>query len=391
MQDALTITTSLAVLLFTGVVLSWLAQKLKLPDMLFLLLAGLGLGQLTLNEAPLFAVPQLFISSLALIALALIVFDCTARLRLRELDTFSTKALKVTLVTIAFTLIFFTLAAYTLGAFSFWNSLLLAALLTGTSSEAVLSSSGKSRAWSILKFESIFNTPFTVVLPFIVLDLARTTNTNLIEQMTPILTAIVVGIGAGVFIGVILFKLVHHVSTKIYSPLAVIISALLSYVLAENLGGSGVLAVSALGLFFGNAYAERKINLLGAESVLAKALYILVFILTGIIIKLPLTLEFITLSGILFLAYTAIRFAALWIALHNQHSIKELTAMTLIAPKGIATAAVAFSLIALNIPSLIPLVKITFAFIICSIVISSLAAFAMPTHEDHPHRYQSIS
>lgn len=382
-MQALTVVTALALVLFCGVIISWIAQKLRIPDMLLLLLAGLVVGQLTINGQPVMEIPPLLLSSIAIIALALIVFDSTARLRIKELDNFSTKALKVTLLSVAFILIFFTATAMTFLQISVFSSLLLAALLTETSAEAILTNLGKSRIGNILKLESIFNTPLAVILPFIVLDLAKAA--SFWQQIPAFLTSIIVGIGSGVFVGVVLFKIVHKTSTKIYSPLAVIIAALISYVLAENLGGSGVLAASALGIFFGNAYSQHRFTLLGAESVLAKALYILVFILTGAAIKIPLNLEFLMISGFLFLAYTAIRFGALWVALGSEQHVSDIAFMALIAPKGVATVVVAFSLLAMQIQGVTFILEIIFAFIVYSIIVSSITKLAVPVHLRNSH------
>ncbi len=389
MQDALVITTAIAVLLFVGVICSWIGNRLRLPDAFLLLLAGMFFGSIEYKDAPLIQFPDVFLNSLAILALAMIVFDSTARLRLRDLDTFSWKALKFTFIFTLFTMVLFTASAHYILQIPIWSSLLFAALMTGTSPELVLELGGKSRALTLLKLESIFNTPLTVILPFLVLDLMKNIKggilAEIIEQSVPFLLNFIVGIGTGVFIGVVLFKLVQKVYAEVYSPLAVIIAALLSYVLAENLGGSGVLAVTSLGLFFGNAYVKEKITLLGVESVFTKALYILVFILTGLIIKIPYTKEFFITSIILLVAYTAIRFLATWVSVHSdKYTLNEIIYMSLNAPKGVATAAVLFLIAVYNIEGMSTVVDMTFAFILYSIILSSIVSWK---YENHPHRH----
>ncbi len=390
MQDALIITTAIAVLLFVGVICSWIGSKLRIPDVLLLLLAGMIFGNIEYKNAPLIQFPTVFLSSVAILALAMIVFDSTARLRLRELDTFSWKAAKFTIIFTIFTLVLFTAAAQYILEIPFWSSLLFAAIMTGTSPEVMLELKGKSRVLTLLKLESIFNTPLNVILPFIVIDLMQNIQasalTEIIEKIVPLILNFVIGIGAGVFVGIVLFKLIQKAYTEIYSPLAVIIAALLSYVLAENLGGSGVLAVTALGFFFGNVYVKEKIKLLNIESVLTKALYILVFMLTGLIIKIPYTAEFFITSGLLLAAYTAIRFIAAWFTVHEEYTINEILIMALDAPKGIATAAVVFVLAVYNIEGMSTVVDMTFAFISYSIILSSIVTW-FSTHENHPRRH----
>ena len=388
MADALIITTSIAVLLFVGVICSWIGNKIKIPDVLLLILAGMLIGHY--KERTILEYPELFLSSLAILALAMIVFDSTARLRLKEFDTFSLKAARLTFVFTIFILALFTISVkYILNA-PFWQSLLFSATMVGTSPEVVLSFKGKSRALTLLKLESIFNTPLTVIIPFLVLELMQNVKgiffVQIIEQAVPFLMQFIVGIGTGVFVGIILFKVVQRTYTEVYSPLAVIIAALLSYVLAENLGGSGVIAVTALGLFFGNAYVKEKITLLKAESVLAKALYIMVFILTGVVIKIPYTKEFFITSGILFAAYTIVRFLAVLTSVRGErYSFNEKIYMAVSAPKGIATASVIFMLALQPIEGIQTILNMTFAFILYSLVLASIATWLSSFSNENNH------
>lgn len=388
MMDALQITTSIAVLLFIGLICSWIGRQIKLPDVLLLLVVGILFGHLQYKGLPLVDFPPAFLSSLAILALAMIVFDGTARLRLRELDTFSLKAVKLITMFTLFIMVFFALAAHYLLKLDFWTSLLFAAIMTGTGPEAVFAFTQKLRVFTILKLESIFNTPLTVILPFLILDISKNVSaggvTEFAEHLVPFILALVVGIGSGVFVGIILFKIIQKVYADIYSPLAVIVAALLSYVLAENLGGSGVLAVTALGVFFGNVYVKEKMTLLDIESVFAKTLHILVFILAGVVIKLPLTADFFIKSGLLFAAYLAIRFVCVYLSF-KDFSKGELAILTLCAPKGIATAAVVFILAVSGAPDIV--VDMTFAFIIYSITLAAIASFIVSKHLDHENHF----
>ncbi|HLF54146.1 MAG TPA: cation:proton antiporter, partial [Candidatus Nanoarchaeia archaeon] len=349
MQEALIITTAIAVILFVGVICSWIGNRLKIPDVLLLILAGMLFGSMQFKGLPLIDLPNIFLASLGILALAMIVFDSTARLRLKELDTFSIKAVKLTLIWTLLNMVLFSAAAHFVLKIPFWTSVLFASVMTGTSPDALLTLTQKARSLMLLKLESIFNTPLTVILPFIVIDLMQSVKTSifsdLIEQLIPFLMNFIVGLGTGVFVGLVLLKVIQKAYAEIYSPLAVIIAALFSYVLAENLGGSGVLAVTALGLFFGNVYVKEKPTLLEVESVLTKALYIFVFFSIGLIIKIPYTTQFFITSGILFAIYTAIRAWAVWMSVsRDKYTTGEKMFMTLNMPKGIATAAVVFIL-----------------------------------------------
>ncbi len=377
MSDALTIITTIAVLLFVGVVCSWISSKIKIPDVLLLLITGILFGATSYKGQPLIQFPELFLISIAILALALIVFDSTARWRIKELDALSLQAMKITIVTIIFQIILFSLAAYYLLGIAGWLAILFATILCGTGPEVLLPLvTKKNKALSILKLESLFNTPLTVIFPFIVIELMQNVKgqlmTSLIDQLVPFIMKFIVGLGAGVFVGIILFKIMQKSYTSVYSSLAVIIAALLSYVLAENLGGSGVLAVTALGLFFGKTLEKQRETLLSVEGALAKALYILVFILLGLIVHLPLTKEFILNSLMMFGIYLLIRFIAILVSMRKEHNLKEKIFLTLNSPKGIATATVVFIIAVYNIEGMRLILDMTLAIVLYSLVLSSI-------------------
>ncbi|MBD3361652.1 hypothetical protein GF358_02550 [Candidatus Woesearchaeota archaeon] len=391
-MEALSIITSISVLLLIGIVASALANKVNIPDVLLLILLGLAAAFIKYQGKPLVEFPALFLATISILALALIVFDSSVRLRLKELDVHYMKALILVLVFTLFSLFLFSLISHFILGVSLWLAVLFTVMVIGTSPEVVLPllQDYKGEVLNILKLEALFNTPLTVVLPFIVVDFMRGAPTGVlpefINMLTPFLTKLIVGIGAGVFIGLILYKLTKKNYSPIYSPMAVIVAAMLTYVLSENLGGNGVLAVTTLGIFFGNvAFKERrpKASLLSAESVLSKALFIFVFILVGMTIKLPLTLDFFIRAGILFLSYVLIRFIVVSFCFRaKDYSFGKKLFMTMVSPKGISTATVVFIFAIYNMPGtayFIPGISIvldmTLAFILFSITLSSIFAW----------------
>ncbi len=384
MVDALSILTAIAVVLLIGILFSVLAKRLRLPEILILIIVGVVLGFFTYKGDPLIQFPTTFLTSVSLLALALIVFDSSSKLRLKELDTLSIKALKFVGILTLLSLVVFTIASKLLLGIPTVLALLFVTITLGTSPDIVLSllQDTKSKVMGILKLESVFNTPLNVLLPFVIIDFTQGQSeiSGVVELIVPFLTKFVVGIGAGIFVGVILFKIMQKRYSPLYSPLAVIIASLLAYVLAENLHGNGVLAVITLGIFFGNVAVKEKLEVLSVESVLTKAFFIFVFILLGLTIKLPLTAEFFTRSLILFLAYLIIRYIAVVISFRKEKLVsKEMLFITLNAPKGISTAAVVFLLAIYNIPGTIYYIPgisivldVTLAFILYSIILSTI-------------------
>lgn len=383
-MEALSIVTSIAVVLLIGVIFSVLAGKAKIPEIIVLVIAGMVLGALKYKGEPIVGFPVLFLTGVSIFALALILFDGSAKIRLRELDTLSLKALKFVIIFTLLSLIFFTLAAEYFLGIPLVFCLILAAINAGTSTDVVMSfmKGVKGRVMGILELESVFNTPLTVLLPFVIIDFTQgqTRITEVVELVLPFLTSIVMGIGAGIFIAVILFKIIQKKYSAFYSPLAIIVAALLAYVLAENLDGNGVIAVVSLGIFFGNVYVREKIALLSTESILTKALFIFVFVLIGLLIKLPLTKEFFISSLILFVIYLVIRYISAAVSFaKDKMSAKEIIFITLNAPKGLSTVAVVFLFAINNIPGSVYylpgidiVLNVTLVFVLYSIILSSI-------------------
>jgi len=383
-MDALGILTAISVVLLIGVVFSILSKKLRIPEILVLIVVGIILGFFTYKGEPLLHFPTVFLTAVSLLALALIIFDSSSKLRLKELDALSIKALKFVGIFTLLSVTVFTIASKLLLGIPIVLALLFSTITLGTSPDIVLSllQETKNKIFGFLKLESVFNTPLNVLLPFIIIDFTQGQSqiAGVVELVVPFLTKFVVGIGAGIFVGVILFKIMQKQYSPLYSPLAVIIASLLAYVLAENLHGNGVLAVITLGIFFGNVTVKEKVDVLSVESVLTKAFFIFVFILLGLTIKLPLTAEFFTRSIILFVAYMIIRYIAVILSFRKEKlKPKEILFLTLNAPKGISTAAVVFLLAIYNtpgtiyyIPGISIVLDVTLAFILYSIILSTI-------------------
>ncbi|MFC1775165.1 cation:proton antiporter, partial [Nanoarchaeota archaeon] len=322
---ALSVLTSLVVVLLIGLLVSLISEKFKIPDALVLILVGMGLGYLEINGQTIIQFPDLFMTTTAMLALALILFDSSTKIKLRTLNVFSLKSLKLTGSFLFFEMVLFTIAAIFILQIPISLAILFAALVSGSSSDVMFSmfSGVKHKIVEIIKFESIFNTPITVILPFIIANIIVSVDVQVVSELLgvfePVLIKIIAGIGSGLLLFVLLYKIVSRRYSKIYTPLSVIVSAILAYVLAETINGDGVLSVITLGLLFGNFVKKKKTEVLQYESILSKALYVLVFILMGLLIKIPWEAEFFVKSIALFLIYVLIRLFVVVITLTREN------------------------------------------------------------------------
>ena len=186
--------------------------------------------------------------------------------------------------------------------------------------------------------------------------------------MVSFLQQVITGIGTGVLIGIIVFKLMRYKYSENLSPLALLTSVLLTYALAESLQGNGVLAVTVLGLFFGNMYVKKKPLLQEFSSVMASSVEIIVFLLFGMLITLPSNINFITNSILVFIVYLIVRFLSVIVSV-PKYSIQEKLFMTFVMPKGITLAAVAITLLTIN-PDFLSMIDLLFLMFIYSLISS---------------------
>ena len=380
MASVLLILTYLAAILLIGLLTPILSQRFRVPNILLLLLIGIGLGRIDYNGAPLISFPEIFMTGISILALVMIVFDSWSRLKLKK-DYFSLHALWFSVVFLIFNLIFLT--AFTMVVFdisSIFLALIFSALMSGTDQAVAMSTfkGTKNKVFEFLELESLLNTPFIVLIPFIILDLKEALKDDIgiavfIGNIVPFLQQPVVGIAAGVLMGFVMLKFMRKNYSAVLSPLAVIASALLAYVIAENLNGSGIFAVASMGLLFGAVHLSHKPQLQSFASVFSNSLGIFVFVLIGIIVSIDFSANFLIKSLLLFLGYILIRFISMLFALRGMDfTIKEKIFMSLNVQKGIAVAVVVFFLATLDIDGTGTVLNLAIAFMLYSIVLSSV-------------------
>ncbi|MFH1439402.1 MAG: cation:proton antiporter [Candidatus Woesearchaeota archaeon] len=386
MEEYLIYLTSIAIILLIGLFIALLSKKIKISNILLLLVTGIILSKATYYGEKLFVFPTVFLTSLAILALVMIIFDASSRFKWKTIDIHTIKALKLAVIFLIINMFLLAIAtSFIFNIKDVFVVLIFSSVMVGTSPDVILSmlKQSKHKVVELLRIESIINTPLTVLLPFIILDLMNTLNldgiifSKMLEQLKPFITQFVVGIGAGVLIGLILAKSMKKAYSETLSPLALITAALITYILAENLGGNGVLAVTVMGLMFGNLYIkQQKEHLYSISNFFGNSLLILVFILVGIGISVPLTdYVFWIKAFILFIIYLVIRYLAVEITMRNGcYNFKEKMFMTLNIPKGIAVAVVAFTLAnsTADIPRLATILNLIVAFMLFSLLVSTI-------------------
>lgn len=385
-MDPLTYLTEITFILLIGLFFALLSNKIKVPNILFLMLIGIIIGRINLGGVPFIELTPTFTVSVAILALVMIIFDGSANMKLKDFDHYSTKALQLFIIFLMMNIIFLSLATYFLFSIrSIPLVIMLSILMSATAADIVLMmmKTGNIKMTKILGVESLINTPLIVLLPFVILSLTEGTAGGLVlfsQNIGPFFQQIITGVGAGMVVGVVLFKILKRKylskQMRYFSQLSIIVSALLTYVLAENLKGNGVLAVTTLGLFYGTTSLNEKVEE-GVENFskfITNTLEIMVFFLAGMVIVFPLNFSFLAKAFFLYIIHLALRYLSVTIVSGKKLlDIKEKMFLTLVIPKGLAVVTVVFMLATKSIANIDTILSIALIFVLYSVIISTIS------------------
>ncbi len=360
MADLVLSVTYFGILLGLGIIVANLLKKVRIPDTFFLLLLGLLLGPtLYLNPAvtgyistTLVDVSQMgnvpdFLRTLALI---MVVFTGTFNLGLRTFQRFGSLAVKVAVAGVLFNTVVMGIIANALFGFDLIYSFLMAAVISGTCTSVVFAFEGSLKkainTLNVIKVESILNSPLSVLLPIIFLDLVAIEPGAIIDPMhylNQFWVMIAVGAGAGLILGIGITRVLKGMLRE-YSALMLFAVALITYALAENVGGSGMLAVAVAGLISGNYIRERHDEVQQFDDHLSEMLRISVFTLLGAQVTLFIGLEEFLTILMFFLIMFFIRPVFLFPALgreRKEFDKNDFLLMSFVTPRGLSAAAIA--------------------------------------------------
>jgi cell volume regulation protein A len=391
MADMVLIVTYFSFLLGFGVLVANIMKKVSVPDTFLLLLVGLVTGPtiwrhpavaqfidfIIVDVSAMSVVPD-FLRTLALI---LIVFTGAFNLNFDELKKFSDVS-----VTLAFLLVFLNtvvlgIAAKLIFGLTWIPALLIGAIISGTDASVVFTFEEPLKKYgdvlSILKVESILNSPLSVLIPVLFLDLLEISPGTIVAPtfyLSQFWQMIVAGIGSGVVIGLGISKIITRM-LKEYSSLIIISIALLTFGLSETVGGSGMLGVAVAGFIIGNLGFPHKDRVKEFQSEFSDMLRISVFTLLGAQIFLdlnPLLLLVEFLFALLVFVVRPIFVSYLARGIRDDTGFEGFTLLQLAAPRGIASAAMApIAAVAVG-DSLI--MNIVFMVIFFSVLLSTVTA-----------------
>ena len=275
LNNALFIT---GLLLSSSIFASRISSFMGIP----VLLLFLGIGMLCGSSGIFFHIPfemdieqdrqlAFLISNLAL---AVILFDGGCQTSLFTFRSVAKPAILLSTCGVLITTAVIGIGAYYVLGISFWESMLVGALVGSTDAGAVFSLLGnngvtlKTKISNVLQIESATNDPMAIFLTITVigiitgtqLNAAEDTARSIFEMLQFFLTQFAFGILFGLIFGFLGRKLmsVIRIPSGLYSLLVLGI-ALTGFAITSSLNGSGFLAIFIMGMIIGNQKDRKSV------------------------------------------------------------------------------------------------------------------------------------
>ncbi|MDO5707026.1 MAG: cation:proton antiporter [Andreesenia angusta] len=249
---------ALIIMLFTGVISGEISKKINVPDVVLYLLAGILVGPSVFN---ILSIPDTsIVNQVILVFGASFILYCGGREV--SLDTF--REIKVTVLSLATLGVLISTALVGSTAHFLFNLDWKVALLTG----AVIASTDPASLIPVLEHlpiakrlkqtvicESAFNDAMGAVLVFSIIGVMTSGDLSFSSSIRSLVEMIGLGILTGIIIGFLISLSISSRKFGIfsdYAPIMSVIASILTYVVADNVGGSGYMACFIAGMVCGN-------------------------------------------------------------------------------------------------------------------------------------------
>ena len=363
MSSATGLIPLVAAILGLGVAAQVLADRLEIPSVLFLILAGIAVGPEGLNLVGLssFGGPEP-LSAIVGLSVAVIIFEGAFHLKLSKLRQTPREAFRLITLGAAITFLGTAVAVrFALGA-SWELSLLIGSLLIATGPTVITPIlevvNVRDRVAAALETEGIVNDVTAAILAVVIFEVVVRMDSELPLVIQSFVSRLGIGLLVGVLSAGVLWYLLDHVNLSPSnavrnSRLIVLVGAIMTYGIAEGFASeAGIAAVATAGVLLGN------LDLPYEEEIEAFKGDITLIVLSFVFISLATLLSFedllsLGLGGLLVVTAVValIRPVAVLLSTYgDRFSFREQVFMSVAGPRGIIPASVA-TLFALDLRS----------------------------------------
>ncbi|HEX9652902.1 MAG TPA: cation:proton antiporter [bacterium] len=380
----------LASIVLLGVGSQWLAWRLKLPSILFLLTFGFIAGPLTGFLHPDELLGHL-LQPLVSVSVAIILFEGGMSLPIKELREIGQVVRNLITLGVLVTWVLVTAMAYWLLQLDFHISLLLGAILVVTGPTVIgpllRHVRPVGRVANILKWEGITIDPVGALLAVLVFEaiIAGEFQKASVVVIFGILKTIVAGVAAGVLSAKLLIVLIKRYWVPDFLHEEITLTLMIGAFVFSNhfQGESGLFAVTLMGMVLANQKTVNVRHIVEFKENLRVLIISSLFILLAARLQLS-DLNFINSRSLIFLTSLVliVRPASVMISSWRANlSWKERAFISWMAPRGIVAAAIssifALRLSQVGFPQTEHLVPLTFMVIIGTVTIYGLTALPL--------------
>lgn len=374
---------TLAGLLMIGFLSQWLAWRVKLPAILFLLLAGIVLGPVTGVVDPDKLLGELLFPMVSL-SVALILFEGSLTLRFHELPGIGHAVRGLVSYGAVITLLLLALTAHVVAGIAWPIALLFGALacVTGPTviSPMLRTLRPNARVANTLRWEGIVIDPLGALFAVLIYEAIVSHREG--HTIGIFVATVVCGTLTGAAAAwVSAFLLRRQMIPEYLQNYAVLATVLLAFSVSNVLTHeSGLLAVTIMGIALGNMRGVHIDDILDFKASLTTVLVSVLFILLAARLHWPLPDGMLMAGLVVFVvAQVLVRPLVVMISsLGSGLSWRERALIAWVAPRGIVAASVsalfALRLDALGVAGANALVPLVFILIICTVVVQSATA-----------------
>ncbi|MBS6023222.1 MAG: cation:proton antiporter [Paeniclostridium sordellii] len=245
-------------IVITGIILGKLSEKLKIPDVILYLIAGIIIGPAVLN---LISVDSFPIENNLILTFgsAFILYEGGREVNLKVLNKVKVSVGLLATLGVVISTVVVGFATNKIFGLPVMTSLLVGGIIASTDPAALIpvfkQVSIKEKIKQTVVSESAFNDAVGAIIVSTLLTIVTSGSFSVGESAKELLIAVFVGVIIGVLVGYVFSVLISDKKWGIfhsYAPIISILKVVLAYELAILLHGSGYMAVFIVGLIAGN-------------------------------------------------------------------------------------------------------------------------------------------
>lgn len=348
----------LAILIAIGGIILYLRRRAdgsKSAYKIVLILTGLIIASFWSIQRKIIKFDQGFLEELSILILVIIMFELSIRLNQDNISLKPKSIIMLFSLILANILILSPIAIILLNANAL-HAIIFSLIMTAIEYFFV----------DELRAEGDLANPLIILFAFSLLffnNLKEAVLSNLVAFMQYIL----VGIGTGIIISIIVFKLLKDKKIIWLHEVSLVIVAVGTYLLTEQLNGSGLFAILIMGLLFGNSFIRQNSGMKSFSPFIFKSIEMVVFLMLGFIVIPEFPGYMIAGSLVIFFAYLVIRIIIISFRYRRYSTQNKILLAS--APKGIVYATLMIVMgTSRSLPAII--INTMFLIIIYSLIVS---------------------